>query len=339
MTRAIKVADANARRQEQTYFWISNEQALFLRHTPDTRHPSAPRYYDAIEVDRATGTETRLNAFNGRYRSWLIATRMHCHLVDEAGNLMEPVETVYLPPTCALSPDGKWLLWHSHAVPPMWIAATVDGAGERKWPDTGELLSNQMQWLHDSRRWLTLYQSYQRKRYRFIGAVIHSLEDAVADQPIRLGDVPDGMVLGITEVGDLLIARYPYGERAPQVDFSACGMHPGVAVTRDYTVPLPTPLAVHGLALSPQGDRMAWLLGDMDNRLVAGAIVGLWVSDLKGRDMREVDCVPVIEQATEGERTHFDLPAELRWLPDGAHLSFLYRNALWVVPIEREQQI
>jgi hypothetical protein len=61
-------------------------------------------------------------------------------------------------------------------------------------------------------------------------------------------------------------------------------------------------------------------------------VVGLWVSDLDGRNLREIGHLalhPAANSDTDGPD-----PEDVQWLPDGKRLSFLYKQALWIVPID-----
>jgi hypothetical protein len=51
----------------------------------------------------------------------------------------------------------------------------------------------------------------------------------------------------------------------------------------------------------------------------------LWVSDLEGKEMREVGHVPM-------EDGQYVLDAD--WLPDGRHAWFFYRKTLYTVPVD-----
>jgi len=54
----------------------------------------------------------------------------------------------------------------------------------------------------------------------------------------------------------------------------------------------------------------------------------IWVSDLNGRNRRLVGSVPVRPHGLGYESW---VPMELRWLPDGKRISFIYENGLYVI--------
>jgi hypothetical protein len=98
------------------------------------------------------------------------------------------------------------------------------------------------------------------------------------------------------------------------------------------------------IAFDPRGHRLAWMLeatrssplGRFVRRWIRSVHVTehhrveLWVSRPDGSRMREVGYValnPEDDAMAEG-------PHYLQWLPDGEHVSFIYRNALWTVPVD-----
>ena len=93
-------------------------------------------------------------------------------------------------------------------------------------------------------------------------------------------------------------------------------------------------------ALSPYGDRLAWLiiyeirpygpawmqriltfLGQHKHK-----VIGLWVSRLDGSHMHEIGHLPY--QPDE------EIPQQIRWAPGGKRLSFVYKGSLYTVPAD-----
>jgi hypothetical protein len=52
---------------------------------------------------------------------------------------------------------------------------------------------------------------------------------------------------------------------------------------------------------------------------------GFWINTLGGRKARELGSLVT----TDGEQ-----PTQIQFSPEGKQISFLYRNALWVIPVE-----
>jgi Tol biopolymer transport system component len=74
-------------------------------------------------------------------------------------------------------------------------------------------------------------------------------------------------------------------------------------------------------ALSPQGERFAWLFQTMTRTKTTASV---WVSDLDGSNMRRV---------TRELAWNVDAPAYLHWNPDGKRISYWRQNALWTTPV------
>jgi hypothetical protein len=116
----------------------------------------------------------------------------------------------------------------------------------------------------------------------------------------------------------------------------------GAAASRSFPVRLPVPGGEASVALSPDGERVGWLvytgrpfslieqwLARLNPRFAFGAAprytLNLFVSKRDGTGVREVGRVAVSPQ----DRSR----GALRWTPDGTRLSFVFEGALWTVPV------
>ena len=108
-------------------------------------------------------------------------------------------------------------------------------------------------------------------------------------------------------------------------------------------ITLPSGAEYQAMAVSRQGDRIAWQLGFTDKPAVPRWLcrllpflkrpesrrISLWVSRLDGSGMREVGSTPV-----ESDLPGPPFVGELRWLPSGKTLSFVtqgYEDSKWTV--------
>ncbi|HZO87812.1 MAG TPA: hypothetical protein VFB38_05690 [Chthonomonadaceae bacterium] len=280
-----------------------------------------------------------------------------------------------------LSPDGHWLVgWEPEiahdtngeaAVEKGTMkAAFLDGSRvikripspEDKW-SSGSV--NPL-WLPDSRHWVVLLAGQQG-----LYAMVESL-----NVPGILQKVPIGYPQGITGMSAFLGSRLlgstgpdrilatpfyaaPSVSKGPQrrISFYEFSIRPGAGIkdVRQYTVTLPKGPAPHNrdvalrageeVALSPQGDRLAWLLHlrqepDRMTRFLSrwipwlrrapkGAMV-LRTSRLDGNDIQDVGYM----QIQPDEFLRWFQPYRLQWLPGGKRLSFLYKDAVWTVPAD-----
>ncbi len=60
----------------------------------------------------------------------------------------------------------------------------------------------------------------------------------------------------------------------------------------------------------------------------------LWVSRNDATDMHELGSVEIESGRSDIEVRHPDALEAIDWLPDEKHLSFVYKNMLYTVPIE-----
>jgi hypothetical protein len=87
------------------------------------------------------------------------------------------------------------------------------------------------------------------------------------------------------------------------------------------------------MQISPGGDMLAWIV-KQDAARPTGE-VGVWVSDLRGRNAREIGRIRQIDRLrTKGPMPReLVFPQDLRWTPDGKSLSFLFDGAMYLVAI------
>jgi hypothetical protein len=317
--------------QEQVYFWRSNQEVLFLRNAVGTPH------YEAICLEINNGSEKPLTAFNAEYRTQMWGHPMTMRFIDANAKPARPSEIIFTPPACSLSPDGTWLVWCGGKRGfTRWIAATLDGRCQMICRQA-HIERQTMIWMPDSRFLIELVQSHRHSISRFTGAILRDTEARVDTQLIRLTGASDGKVLGITDRGELLIQNGWFGpeQLRSEVVLSYCGLNPDVAVTRERTIRLPHPAEIHDVVLSPRGDRLAWALGNTACLGADDAVVGLWISDLKGGDMHQVESAAVAEVRTgsDGHDVQYSWIDDLRWLPDGKRVSFLYQTGLYAISV------
>jgi hypothetical protein len=100
---------------------------------------------------------------------------------------------------------------------------------------------------------------------------------------------------------------------------------------KQWTVHLPG--QVHGAVVSSGGDRIAWLLVPAESEATRRAMsASIWTSDLDSSHLREIGSVAPIGRC--GPSQEIRLPWQVRWAPDGKRIGFLYRDALYVVPVD-----
>jgi hypothetical protein len=103
-----------------------------------------------------------------------------------------------------------------------------------------------------------------------------------------------------------------------------------------FTVNLPVHWSLIECVAAPRGDRIAWVLDFSPNspqtkaspQKQAGRELGLWVSDINGRNMHLIGTV-FEKSVPYDNHKGFEY---VSWSPAEDKLGFLFQNALWTVP-------
>lgn len=261
-----------------------------------------------------------------------------------------------------ISPDGQWaLLQESKNGTQTWLATwmavnlkthRVRAAPVLTGMQTIEWCPRSV-WSRDSRHWLLLTGDSTLPVVQ-----VYSLAQPAKPTKLYLQPFPNReyeFLVGLTARGTMLAIQWPLEK--PLVHLYEFAIEGGVGADQDHKVPIhvteiPLPpgadrSALYGWALSPQGDRLAWMIvvKSMDTKLPDDPGHGeLWVSNVDGSTMhllgclgtdyhrkgvpKELDYGPVAEDDADKA-----LPMQIRWLPDGKQLSFLYEKSLWTIPV------
>ena len=250
-----------------------------------------------------------------------------------------------LPWLFAVSPDGKHLLWAAGGPPDSrWIVSTLEGRPEADWksltpghrgvglPPLGAV------WKRDSSGWVEVFDGR---------VAVYSLDPNRAPTQFSLtGAGPPGLPLGFTSANELLVEmdpRPPAGNRPPHATFLLVRPFDARPTWRQYSVPVPAGEEVADVALSPAGDRLAWVMsrvitgfritGQQDGHPFADVIGSLWwsfwESALDGGGMTEIGGLLSNDIGPENQRPLNDLA----WTPGGRRLSFRYHGDSWTVPV------
>lgn len=187
------------------------------------------------------------------------------------------------------------------------------------------------------------------------------------DIPLLLGYAGDGHDICLDQKQMLLSRSVERVERSAdyiKIAFSGRTRKPALElVTVDMTGPAPTTALrrVHALvplgaktatvSLSPDGKRLAWvvvtpsasrldLLRDALNHRMPALFpspaprpprVSLWTSRLDGSRAHEIGYTAPTRGRFTGAFTGDSVPSSPQWTPDNKRISFLHRNALWIV--------
>ncbi len=320
MSLSQKVVDTNEDFAED-YFWINDHTVLFLRLTP-----KAKGIFRAVLVDTTTGQKTLPQPFNTKNSSFLLGQSFGFG-VDGSKHW----DYDYAPPRVTLSPDGQWLLWPTTFGNPdfLWIAAAFDGR-QQLWNQTADqkgaiqYVGNDGYWLRDSTGWVELVRKYANKKYTLTHANVFHLGAVEAVKTVRVDGWQDGLDVGMTHDGRVMMFHPPANQaNITQAVFSLVSLDKEEVQAERLAVSIPTSY-VWQVTLSPQGDRLAWVL---EERRDGAQLHVIYVSDLDGKELRPIGAAPGVQI----RNNRYSMPSKVRWLPDSSRLSFIYNKAVRVV--------
>jgi hypothetical protein len=338
LEHAQRVADttqwgAGGRRFNESIgnYWLSNQEVLFDRYE-GTQHDDRVIYKRNI----ATGQETKLPG--------LTASREQLYAEVEDSQ--------------CVSPDGKWFLCSAR-----WgecLLAEVNGTRHYLYPDAeGGLCYRKTLWLPDSRHWIERY-GINAQTHRLL---LHDTQNPKLSVPLPLKAnstaeamdrvvPPDIAVVvdwpeeGMDDFGEPLVtADLP---PTKQVPLSLVPWRAGGKPFAHYSVAVPFGLEHYHFEISPDAKHLAWQVTVQRPaslqawlhrylpvvKAVRYKTTAVWVSNIDGSNRHDLGHVLETANPSEDNEPQAEsLLKELKWLPDSKHLSFEYKDALYVVPI------
>ncbi len=319
-------------------FWLSDREAIAFRVAADSIR------YEPWRIEAATGAQQPFQTlergmgdlFRSSGVSWLSIGPILPGKLREGQLVLD----------CPISPDGKWLLWNGMNGQGD-FACALDGSRNIRfarpvyftqsgWPAAA--------WMPDSRHWVQIGPSRQwQARLR-----LFSLDDPDRVQDFDLASQQTisgaAQLLGVTRSDDLLVLPVPGGWTAG-LDLQAYTLPTQANAGRILTpknlhIALPPKNSVLPvrIALSPAGDRLTFfVISFVDTphqallRKFWGMlgrhphyVIALWTCRPDGKERQEIGEMPY--------KVDEETPTDLRWLPGGKRLSFLYKGTLYTVP-------
>ena len=297
-----------------TYFWMTNGQVLVFRFKGRTR--SREDVWQLSRRDLRTRRETPLTALSA------LLNRNSIRYLD-----------------ASLSPDGRRLLFPAFGG---YCTAALNGSQLAKWPIRSGWVD--AHWLGDSRHWVGLTNDY--KTYIPLRATVYDLfaprrHRTVRVVPVAAFQARPGSPFGLRMLGwDGRVRARSFSWEAvsarSHVIEVGLGEH---AAVRTFTLSAPPGYSFTGVQsnaplwssdFSPRGDRVTWVCQSQGQSGAASRQFTLWVSRTDGSQMVEIGGFAV--PAGDAE----PYPHDLRWLPDEKHLSFVYDDGLYTVPVPCE---
>jgi hypothetical protein len=233
-----------------------------------------------------------------------------------------------------ISPDGRY--WVGPHGSWRWLGGSLDGKLRREWPSLAGTHLSVALWFPDSRRWLEV--SFEPRWLRLRVFSLDSRRHTVQWRLAALaGPAQRGLrILGISPDERLICLGSRYDGTTDLVSLD-------LRTGRLRQAPLPLAwLEAADITLSFQGDRLAWHTHPTRSPWLAGLARALdlpepltftlWTCRTDGSGLRRVGHWTVAQ-----ERLYVHWSAGLEWLPDGQRVSLWHEDALWVVPVPREE--
>lgn len=260
------------------------------------------------------------------------------------------------------APGAPWVMWGQSANSPIYAAA-MDGSQRWQWPGNGGM--TMPYWCADGHHLIqfefggdpsTVY--YTRARVNDVNAPKQSMTVASLPPGLRglevLAAISEHQVvartsdrvtfedakplpksiqkmlkkLKKTQSGDGT-STFTFTEQVTTRDTQDLSVWDLDALTPLHRYVVHLPAEAQEVAVSPQGDRAAWLLMSKRSSSRFAPTTSLWVSGLDGTGLREIGSVRWDARSRTG-----DVPSQVHWLPRGKRVSFVYGGSLWTVPAE-----
>jgi hypothetical protein len=239
----------------------------------------------------------------------------------------------------ALSPNSSWVLIQicspSNST---YLASTLDGSGSLTRSSPG--IRNQFMWMRDNQGWFELVEQRTGLAVRLHRLDTSEFKEISVTLPPRSSRY---WLEAVTANGSLLAIGSQSGNLSGIVELVQIDLSSNPARLMRLPATLPRRANLLDLFVSPDGERLGWLLSFERSRLSEPRFAGqfpfvdfakvytsaLWASKIDGSQMREVG--------------HLKLGASISlagWTPDGQHFDFGYMNLaeeqfqLWTVPVE-----
>lgn len=303
LTRATKVLTRKDWQWDPKCEWLTNDQILMSR-SPDPHGRVKETFY---RYDLRSRRETSLTALN------------------------KQIADYWRNGDWQLSPNKQYLF---NAF--MNAILRLDGTGLRNVPAGG--LNSEDTWLGDSMHFLNTFCGTTGNLLYYFDIEITSTRKSEKSVPLtnsKRNPLYSWETLEVSSYGNRIFTLNAqsakpnlYGMGKEDVDrviIYSRDMRRPRSRSRQTIIKLPGKGTVSFTAFSPRCDRVAFLYIPKSKRSIS-----LWICRTNGQNMHMVGTI----QGTfsEWDYSSKTSPCSLRWKPDGKHLSFVYKDALYTVP-------
>jgi hypothetical protein len=239
-----------------------------------------------------------------------------------------------------LSPKGDVVAWtEGGRTSPAnsWYAASLSG----KLLAHGDLFIFGVDaWMPDGKTWVTLAGSYEQPSvYRYSVTTSEHTETKLTrthfDRIAAQSSSPPN-IEGVGTDGQAVTIQMPQGPIKSVRVYRYSISQPNNPAEK-WVLPLPTGARPIECVVSSDCSSLAYVLyfhpaQDAKSQIPATNTAEIWISDLRGHDMRPLGSLPVSPLADNYERGA-DFPSNVQWSPSGKQLSFILKETLYTMPV------
>lgn len=306
LPRATRIAAINGK---TPFYWWITESALLRFRDP------AQRDWTFLRYDLKTQTDTPLAGLTG--------------LFQKSGGK---------PETLFVSPNGEWALWTGADA--LTTVSRLDGT--RHYSVKTEPGENR--WMSDGTHWINVVEAdglFQSTRIRSVE------EGTKFKKTVLYPTVPsDPKIVNRARMAMTLdrhvLVNYWNGapKQVSRIKVAFMGLGASLMMGGHKEFSAPRDSLQGDIVFAPTSRQIAWKLEfqeplpallsslSFSSRLPARVNTGIWAMDADSKAVRELGALDTDHNDPTGRSG----PYNIQWTPDEMHISFVYDNALWMVP-------
>ncbi len=244
-----------------------------------------------------------------------------------------------IPLALKVSPDGAWLLWADGDGRRAWrYVAALDGSRLSRWPirlsDVPVSPETNHAWLPNGLTWGELRHGTNSSLLLLRGVEVSNQPQTIPvlvpnTGPGNASERPNAL-LGFLADGRALIKGWSvmYAGQANTLPLYEVPSRGARQMVRTHLLRAPEQVWPAEVVLSPRRDRLAWTFWNLRTGMMT-----IQVSRADGSAMKTLGAIKVGGLPSAASRPVPAQPRLLRWTPDGKSVSFLYKDALYLVRV------
>ncbi|HLK60199.1 MAG TPA: hypothetical protein VKU00_26795 [Chthonomonadaceae bacterium] len=277
----------------------------------------------------------------GNWKVFRLNTVQHTHVSDAILTKLYQ-QSQASSPSPYPSPDKKWLLWFTNTYQGIFVS-TQDGK------QTADFTIRNPQfggWV-DDRHWIC-YEEHDSNNKALTEVKVYSVDDPKHPHSIHMNgiDSSNWSIMVFPDATHLLTDNWQPDTEAKTLVLTKLELKQGASPITLSRIALPKNDAVNMVTYSPKGERIALVLSRVRNgpfsqlihRFIpaypvkTSNVISLYVCNRDGTGMREIgmmmDGGPIDNEAGLDSTS-------INWLPGEKQLSYVYKGALYTVPVDK----